>query len=162
MSSNKDKSFITIDISNQVLKLTSNSLTRDYFISTSKKGVGQENNSGKTPLGKHYIYKKIGQHMPINSVFFGRKFNSQIYNEALGDIDTDWILTRILWLAGAEEGINSGGKVDTKNRYIYIHGTHEEGLIGKKASHGCIRILNHDVLELFRIVPAKTTVNIYL
>ena len=59
MSSNKDKSFITIDISNQVLNLTSNSLTRDYFISTSKKGVGQENNSGKTPLGKHYIYKKI-------------------------------------------------------------------------------------------------------
>ena len=123
MSSNKDKSFITIDISNQVLNLTSSSLTRDYFISTSKKGVGQENNSGKTPLGKHYIYKKIGQHMPINSVFFGRRFNSQIYNEALGDVDTDWILTRILWLAGAEEGINSGGKVDTKNRYIYIHGT---------------------------------------
>ena len=73
MSSNKDKSFITIDISNQVLNLTSNSLTRDYFISTSKKGVGQENNSGKTPLGKHYIYKKIGQHMPINSVFFWKE-----------------------------------------------------------------------------------------
>ena len=69
MSSNKDKSFIAIDVSNQVLRLTSSSLTRDYLISTSKKGVGQENNSGKTPLGKHYIYKKIGQHMPVNSVF---------------------------------------------------------------------------------------------
>ena len=160
MSSNKDKSFITIDISNQVLNLTSNSLTRDYFISTSKKGVGQENNSGKTPLGKHYIYKKIGQHMPINSVFFGRKFNSQIYNEALGDVDTDWILTRILWLAGAEEGINSGGKVDTKNRYIYIHGTPYEEHLGKPVSSGCIRMSNQDIIELFKHAQIKTKVNI--
>ena len=60
------------------------------------------------------------------------------------------------------QGFNKGGNVDSFNRFIYIHGTHEEGLIGKKASHGCIRMLNHDVLELFNIIPPKTAVNIYL
>ena len=59
-------------------------------------------------------------------------------------------------------GKNKGKGIDSRNRYIYIHGTHEEGLIGKKASHGCIRMLNHDVLELYKIIPAKTAVNIYL
>ena len=98
--------------------------------------------------------------MPVNSVFFGRKFYSQIYNEALGDIYTDWILTRILWLAGAEEGINSGGKVDTKNRYIYIHGTPYEEQLGKPVSSGCIRMSNQDIIELFNHVQIKTQVNI--
>ena len=67
-----------------------------------------------------------------------------------------------MWLAGKNEGFNSGGNVDSFQRFIYIHGTHEEGLIGKKASHGCIRMFNQDVLELFRIIPTKTAVNIYL
>jgi lipoprotein-anchoring transpeptidase ErfK/SrfK len=67
-----------------------------------------------------------------------------------------------MWLTGLTEGFNKGGNVDSFARYIYIHGTHEEGLIGQKASHGCIRMLNHDVLELFKIIPVKTTVNIYL
>ena len=67
-----------------------------------------------------------------------------------------------MWLTGMKEGFNRGGNVDSFNRFIYIHGTHEEGLIGEKASHGCIRMLNHDVLELFRIIPTKTAVNIYL
>ena len=58
--------------------------------------------------------------------------------------------------------INKGGNVDSFKRYIYIHGTHEEGLIGEKASHGCIRMLNHDVLELYELIPEETTVNIYL
>ena len=160
MSSYKDKSFITIDISNQILKLHSNQLTRDYFISTSKKGVGQENNSGKTPLGMHYIYKKIGHQMPVNSIFIGRKFNSQVYSEALGDNDVDWILTRILWLAGTEDGINSGGKVDTKNRYIYIHGAPYEDQLGEPVSSGCIRMSNQDVIELFNLTKIRTEVNI--
>ncbi|MDC3067220.1 L,D-transpeptidase [Pseudomonadota bacterium] len=160
MSSNKDKSFITIDISNQNLTLSSQHLTRNYLISTSKKGVGQENNSGKTPLGKHYIYKKIGQYMPVNSIFIGREFNFQVYNETLGDRDIDWILTRILWLAGAEDGKNAGGKVDTKNRYIYIHGTPYEDELGKPASSGCIRMANQDVIELFNYAQIRTQVNI--
>ena len=67
-----------------------------------------------------------------------------------------------MWLTGLIEGFNRGANVDSFNRFIYIHGTHEEGLIGMKASHGCIRMLNHDVLELFEMVPAKTAVNIYL
>ena len=67
-----------------------------------------------------------------------------------------------MWLTGLTEGFNKGKNVDSFNRFIYIHGTHEEGLIGKKASHGCIRMLNHDVLELFEMIPPKTAVNIYL
>jgi len=160
MSSNKDKSFITIDVSNQILKLSSNKLTRDYFISTSKNGVGQENNSGKTPLGRHYIFKKIGQNMPVNSIFIGREFNFEVYHDALGDIYTDWILTRILWLAGSEDGMNAGGNVDTKNRYIYIHGTPYEDQLGKPVSSGCIRMSNQDVIELFNYTQIRTEVNI--
>ena len=65
-----------------------------------------------------------------------------------------------MWLEGEEEGLNKGGSVDSFRRYIYIHGTHEEGLIGQKASHGCIRMLNHDVIELFELVSEDTVVNI--
>ena len=160
MTCNKGKSFITIDISNQTLKLFSDKLTRDYFISTSKNGVGQENNSGKTPLGRHYIFKKIGQNMPVNSIFIGREFNFEVYHDALGDIHTDWILTRILWLAGSEDGMNAGGNVDTKNRYIYIHGTPYEDQLGKPVSSGCIRMSNQDVIELFNYTQIRTEVNI--
>ena len=65
-----------------------------------------------------------------------------------------------MWLTGLEEGFNRGGKVDSFKRYIYIHGTHEEGLIGQKASHGCIRMFNHDVIELFELIPLETLVDI--
>ena len=65
-----------------------------------------------------------------------------------------------MWLTGLEEGFNKGGKVDSFERYIYIHGTHEEGLIGQKASHGCIRMFNHDVIELFELIPLETLVDI--
>ena len=98
--------------------------------------------------------------MPVNSIFIGREFNFQVYNETLGDRDIDWILTRILWLAGAEDGKNAGGKVDTKNRYIYIHGTPYEDQLGKPASSGCIRMANQDVIELFNYTHIRTQVNI--
>ena len=98
--------------------------------------------------------------MPVNSIFIGRKFNSQVYSEALWDNDSDWILTRILWLAGTEDGINSGGKVDTKNRYIYIHGTPYEDQLGEPVSSGCIRMSNQDVIELFNLTKIRTEVNI--
>lgn len=65
------------------------------------------------------------------------------------DQTDDWILTRILWLEGCETGTNRRGRVDTKSRYIYIHGTHDEEKIGSPASHGCIRMRNSDILELF-------------
>ena len=76
------------------------------------------------------------------------------------DTADDYITSRIMWLTGLEEGFNRGGKVDSFKRYIYIHGTHEEGLIGQKSSHGCIRMFNHDVIELFELIPLETLVDI--
>ena len=74
--------------------------------------------------------------------------------------ENDYVTSRILWLDGLEDGHNKGGNVDSFKRYIYIHGTHEEGLIGEKASHGCIRMFNNDVIELFSYIPEETEVNI--
>ena len=156
---------IEVSISKQRLfVIANNSIVRSYPISSSAYGEGQTENSLKTPLGEHEIKTKIGTDVPKYQFFVSREHISQrveIIHEAIDSPD-DFITTRIMWLTGLTEGFNKGGDVDSFDRYIYIHGTHEEGLIGKKASHGCIRMLNHDVLELFRIVPAKTTVNIYL
>ena len=156
---------INISISEQRLYLLSNeSIIRSYPISSSDYGEGQTENSLKTPLGKHEVKTKIGTNVPKYQFFVSREHIPQEVNVIHEPFDSpdDFITTRIMWLTGLTEGFNKGGNVDSFNRYIYIHGTHEEGLIGKKASHGCIRMLNHDVLELFKIIPVKTTVNIYL
>lgn len=86
--------------------------------------------------------------MPVLTAFSARE-PVTIYNSETDDPEQDWILSRILWLEGMQTGINKRGKVDTKSRYIYIHGTHKEDKIGSPASHGCIRMCNHDILELF-------------
>lgn len=156
----KDNNSITINIGKQTLEFYSPQKSKSYSISTSKRGAGQEKDSGKTPLGRHYVFRKIGYKRPINSVFIGREFTFQIYSSALGDNQTDWILTRILWLAGCEEGFNCGGDVDTKTRFIYIHGTPYEDQLGHPASAGCIRMSNQDVIELFYNTEIKTLVNI--
>ena len=156
---------INVSISEQRLYLLSDeSIIRSYSISSSAYGEGQIENSLKTPLGKHEVKTKIGTNVSKYQFFVSREHIPQEVNIIHEPIDSpdDFITTRIMWLTGLTEGFNKGGNVDSFDRYIYIHGTHEEGLIGKKASHGCIRMLNHDVLELFRIVPAKTAVNIYL
>lgn len=154
------KSLITVNISKQTLNFFSPGFKKSYFISTSKHGTGQIKDSGKTPLGKHVIYEKIGNKMPINSIFVGRVFNLIIYNDALKHSKTDWILTRILWLEGIESGFNCGGIVDTKNRYIYIHGTPYEDQLGRPSSAGCIRMANQDVIELFNNAQINTEVDI--
>jgi len=119
-----------------------------YPISTAQKGVGNLTGSLQTPLGKHEICQKIGSQAPIMTAFRGRK-PVGIYQAGTDNPNNDWILTRILWLSGMQTGINKRGKVDTFSRYIYIHGTHDEENIGTPASHGCIRMLNHDIIELF-------------
>ena len=156
---------ININISEQRLYLLYNDgLIRSYPISSSAYGEGQTESSFKTPLGRHEIETKIGINVEKYQFFVSRQHipkKVNIIHEAI-DSEDDFITTRIMWLTGLTEGFNKGKNVDSFNRFIYIHGTHEEGLIGKKASHGCIRMLNHDVLELFEIIPAKTAVNIYL
>ena len=121
---------------------------RAYPVSTAAKGTGNIEGSFQTPLGKHRIYAKIGGNEPLRTVFKARE-PVGIYDAELDDPKKDWILTRVLWLEGTQTGRNKRGQVDTRRRYIYIHGTHDEEAIGSPASHGCIRMCNDDVLELF-------------
>ena len=154
---------IIIDISEQRLYLIKNSSIIESFpISTSKFGEGSIENSFKTPLGNHKIKDMIGDNADINTIFVSRintKRKASIISEDI-DSDDDHVTSRILWLDGQEEGLNKGKGVDSYNRYIYIHGTHEEGLIGQKASHGCIRMFNNDVIYLYDIVKEGT--NVYI
>ena len=158
------ENLIYVDINSQTLSyIVKGTVSKKYNISSSYYGTGSEANSLKTPLGKHEIYKKIGNELPINAILKGRVWNGAIADIIEGPIDTDYdhVTSRILWLDGLEEGKNRGNGVDSRNRYIYIHGTAEEGLIGKPASDGCIRMYNNEVIELFELVSEKTQVWIY-
>ncbi len=118
--------------------------------------------SFKTPRGRHLVRAKIGVGQPVNAVFRGRRPTGEIYSAGLAAThpDRDWILTRILWLSGTEVGRNRLGNVDTMRRYIYIHGAPDEAMLGTPASIGCIRMSNHDVVDLFAAVPVGTVVDI--
>ena len=133
-----------------------------YAVSTAANGVGCVKNSGCTPLGAHIIRAKIGGGAVANTVFVGRRATGEIFTPdlKLQFPDRDWILTRILWLSGTEPGKNRLGNVDTMQRYIYIHGTPDATELGVAGSHGCVRMRNADLIELFDQVPVGTTVNI--
>jgi len=122
-----------------------------YPISTAANGVGNTENSLQTPLGKHRIFAKIGDGFPPFTYFESREPKG-IFKQKNRVDKPDWILSRILWLQGVQAGINKYGRVDTKKRYIYIHGTNEEDRIGLPVSHGCIRMKNADVMQLFEHV----------
>ncbi len=155
---------ITIHISTQTLELFDDGgkLLRRYSVSTGANGVGEESGSFCTPRGKHVIRAKIGAGQPENAVFVRRRPTGEIYSPQLGAAHPgrDWILTRILWLCGKEPGYNRWGTCDTMRRYIYIHGTPDRTQLGKPGSHGCVRMRNADLLELFDLVSAGTTVDI--
>jgi lipoprotein-anchoring transpeptidase ErfK/SrfK len=139
----------------QMVLYNNEHLVKVYSISTAKKGVGEQLGSEQTPRGWHVIRAKIGQDQPENAVFRGRRFTGEIYTPDLKVQypDRDWILTRIFWLSGLEHGRNRLGSVDTMRRYVYIHGTPDETSLGIPGSHGCIRMNNQDILELFDLVP---------
>ena len=155
-----DRSMV-IDISQQRLYLYQGKVLEASFpVSSSKYGEGSKENSFKTPLGEHIIKEMIGEGAKINTIFSSRINTTRpakVINEA-EDSKNDYVTSRIMWLDGLEDGQNKGGNVDSYKRYIYIHGTHEEGLIGSKASHGCIRMFNDDVIELFDMVKIGTKV----
>ena len=154
---------IKISISKQQLFLfDGENITREYSVSTAKNGAGERKNSECTPRGEHIIAEKIGHGAKQDSVFIGRVETNELYNPELCDLypDRDWILTRILWLSGAEEGNNKGGDVDSYDRYIYIHGSPADIKMGKPGSKGCIRMHNFDVIELFDLVSVGTIVTI--
>ncbi|HPF37784.1 MAG TPA: L,D-transpeptidase [Phycisphaerae bacterium] len=119
-----------------------------YPCSTAEKGTGSQANSYKTPLGWHFIDERFGDGAPLGAVFKSRVYQNEVWKP--GDAtDKDLVLTRILWLRGMEPGKNAGPGIDSHDRYIYIHGTPAEAKIGTPASHGCIRLKNRDVIELF-------------
>lgn len=152
---------IIISVSTQTLHLMKDGvLEKSYPISTAKKGIGNISGSNKTPLGVHVIKEKVGKKVPIGGiikklVYTGKK--AIIHTDAIYR-ETDLLTTRVLTLTGTEKGINKGGNVDSYSRGIMIHGTSEEGLIGTPVSHGCIRMRNKDIIELFDIVKTGTKV----
>ncbi|MBP0592524.1 L,D-transpeptidase [Paraburkholderia sp. LEh10] len=127
---------------------------RTYQISTAKNGAGERTGSGCTPRGRHIVRAKIGASCPIGTVFVGRRPTGEIYSSELSAQfpERDWILTRILWLRGCEPGRNRFGDVDTMRRFVYIHGCPDTEPMGIAASHGCIRMRNADVAELFEMI----------
>jgi lipoprotein-anchoring transpeptidase ErfK/SrfK len=156
---------LEIDISSQSLEVRDVAGERisGYPVSSAKNGAGEIVDSGCTPTGKHIVRAKIGAGEPVNTVFRGRRPTGEIYQAGMRDDQPgrDWILTRILWLSGTEPGINRLGNVDTMQRFIYIHGTPDEVELGRPGSHGCIRMRNGDVLELFEMIAVGTRVMIH-
>ena len=155
-----DQPILDVKIDSQSLVYTSSNFTKTYSISSAKNGIGQLSGSGCTPMGSHYIRAKIGHGAALNSVFKGRRLTGEIYSSLLANEfpHRDWILTRILWLSGKEKGYNRMGDVDSMRRYIYIHGTPESEPMGTPLSHGCIRMRNTDLIELFDMVAVGTNV----
>ena len=129
-------------------------------VSTGLNGAGEQEGSGCTPRGAHVIRACIGAGLPACAVFVGRRFTGELYTPELGDAfpQRDWILSRILWLSGCEPGVNRLGQVDTMRRYIYIHGTPDSEPMGVPKSHGCIRMRNADLLDLFDQVAPGVSV----
>lgn len=154
--------YLTIDIASQVLTVCAadGSALDRYPISTALNGPGEQDGSGCTPRGEHYIRARIGEGQPLNTVFRGRRPTGEIYSPQLAaeHPDRDWILTRILWLCGREWGRNRGPGVDSFRRFIYIHGTPDTEPMGEALSHGCVRMRNTDIAELFARVRAGTRV----
>jgi lipoprotein-anchoring transpeptidase ErfK/SrfK len=135
---------------------------RDWPVSTSAKGAGERSGSLCTPRGRHLVRAKIGAGLPPGAVLVARRPNGEIHSPDLAaeQPGRDWILTRILWLSGCQPGFNRLGEVDTMRRFIYIHGCPESEPVGRPASHGCIRMKNPDVIELFDLAPVYTPVDI--
>jgi lipoprotein-anchoring transpeptidase ErfK/SrfK len=158
------KKRIDIDLSRQCLRLfQGRKLLREYAVSTAEKGAGEQSGSNQTPRGRHTIRAKIGRGAPPGAVFVSRRATGEIYSKELRRRypDRDWILTRILWLSGLEVGRNRLRAVDTMRRYIYLHGTPEETQLGKPGSHGCVRMANTDIVELFDLVEPGIEVDIH-
>jgi len=151
--------FLVVSIETQALLVCANSaIVEQYDASTSRFGNGNRENSLKTPLGIHRIKEKFGADSPPGRVFRDREDTGEDWDHSqTGD---NLILSRILRLEGLEQGINKGGSVDTYERYIYIHGTGREDLIGTPLSHGCVCLRNLDVIRLFETVKEGTLVYI--
>ncbi|MCH2214403.1 MAG: L,D-transpeptidase [Flavobacteriales bacterium] len=153
--------FIYVAAKKQVLYvIEENNIEAQYSISTARKGLGNSEGSFQTPTGLHQIVEKIGADVEIFGIIKQKVPTGEMVSPILDKKATnqDLITTRILHLSGMEKGLNKGEGVDSYKRGIFIHGTHEEGLIGTPASKGCIRMKNTEVIDLFERVEVGTFV----
>jgi lipoprotein-anchoring transpeptidase ErfK/SrfK len=155
---------IRVDTAKQRLSLEDDAgrVVKTYAVSTAAKGLGEANGSFCTPRGRHIVRAKIGAGQPLGTVFVRRRPTGEVWTPELHERypGRDWMLTRILWLSGCEVGRNRLREVDTMRRYIYIHGAPDSAPMGVPGSHGCVRMANADVAELFERVPPYTPVEI--
>lgn len=152
---------LEVDIASQVLTVARAGMPWiAYRISTALNGPGQQNGSLGTPLGTHQVRARIGTGQASGAVFVGRRPTGEQWSRELARQypRRDWILTRILWLSGLETGLNRGGQVDSMRRFIYIHGTPDTEPMGVARSHGCVRMRNDDIIQLFDLIPVGTEV----
>lgn len=153
--------FIYIAAKRQKLYLIENeSILAEYPVSTAKNGMGNKSGSYKTPPGLHQIAEKVGEGLPPYTILKQKTSTGRQYVPSNEDKTTgeDIITSRIIHLKGMEPSVNSGDGIDSYERGIFIHGTHEEGLIGSPASKGCVRLKNDDVMDLFEKVEVGTFV----
>lgn len=156
-----DSPYIDINLAEQRLRLLDHGVAVfDVTISSARNGAGEAEGSECTPCGWHVIRAAIGRGCAENTVFVGRRPSGETYSAELArqHPDRDWILCRILWLGGLERGRNRGGNVDSQRRFIYIHGTPDSEPMGVPLSHGCIRMRNGELRQLFERVGAGTRV----
>lgn len=155
---------IEVDLRRQQLRLLQeDGLLAHYRVSTAARGAGERNGSLCTPRGRHRVRAKIGAGLAPGAVLVGRRPTGEIWSPELHQAfpGRDWILTRILWLCGCEPGRNRFGEVDTMRRYIYIHGAPDSAAMGVPGSHGCVRMRNDELIELFERVPVGCEVMIH-
>jgi len=149
--------YLHVSITQQRLQIRHRGgISAEYPVSTALKGAGEQLGSEQTPRGWHRVRAKIGTGCEPGTVFVGRRPSGEIYSEPLArqHPQRDWILTRILWLCGMEPGRNRFGNVDSMRRYIYIHGCPDSEPVGVPLSHGCVRMHNADLIDLFdRVTP---------
>lgn len=164
LANNDTPEYLNIDIARQQLTLFNLGIAvLSYPISTAKNGPGELKGSECTPRGWHSIRAKIGENQALQTVFIGRRPTGEIYSPELATLhpQRDWILTRILWLGGLEPHKNRYGNVDSTWRYIYIHGCPDDIITGSPQSHGCIRMKNADLLDLFKRIDVGIKVYIH-
>ncbi|MFZ5560134.1 MAG: L,D-transpeptidase family protein [Pseudomonadota bacterium] len=152
---------LQVSIADQTLRLLEDGQTlAAYAVSTALKGPGEQSGSEQTPRGAHIVRARIGAGAAPGTVFRGRRPTGELWTPELQAQfpGRDWILSRILWLSGTEVGRNRLGNCDSMRRYIYIHGTPDTEPMGEPRSHGCIRMRNSDIIDLFDRVPLHTPV----
>ena len=153
--------WLLVDVTLQKLMLVDKDhVSRTYGVSTARAGIDAREGSFGTPPGVHRVGRKIGLGREAGTRFESREPIGNVWRPGEGPESEapDLILSRILTLRGCEPGVNRGSGVDSEGRFIYIHGTPDNEPMGVPASHGCIRMRNRDLVELFDMVDNGTAV----